>query len=258
MDTLANKNNHPRDQCIQFDPIPHKYTVNGEEGFLSVTTWLHSHFEAFDAKSISQKIVDRGAKPGSKYEGMTQEEIIASWEENGKQASADGTALHENIERFYNGVPVDPSAACLPDYQLFEAFRTQPRHQDLVPYRTEWMVWDSDLQLAGSIDMIFINSDGSLSIYDWKRCKDIQKAPRWGKFSKTKSIEHIPDTNYWHYALQLNTYAAILEKSYGKTVRDMQLVVLHPRQSLPMVLSVPPLKEEVEGLFRSRLNLIAT
>jgi len=27
----------------------------------------------------------------------------------------------------------------------------------LTPYRTEWMVWDSELRLAGSIDMVFAN-----------------------------------------------------------------------------------------------------
>ena len=27
----------------------------------------------------------------------------------------------------------------------------------LKPYRTEWMIYDKELKLAGSIDMIFIN-----------------------------------------------------------------------------------------------------
>jgi hypothetical protein len=46
--------------------------------------------------------------------------------------------------------------------------------------------------------MVFRNKDdGTLSIYDWKRCREIKKTDR--KCSKNPVIEHIPDTNYWHY-----------------------------------------------------------
>ena len=41
-------------------------------------------------------------------------------------------------------------------------------HPELKPYRTEWMIYDEDLKLAGSIDMVYENADGTLSIYDWK------------------------------------------------------------------------------------------
>ena len=250
MDALARRNPHPRDQFITFDPGPHVYTVNADSGYTSVTTWLHSHFEAFDPDKTASRITERGAQPGSKYYGMTKEEIMASWERNGREASEAGTALHENIERFYNGLPVGTEAREAADYGLFELF--QKANAALVPYRTEWMVWDAELRLAGSIDMVFVNGDGSLSIYDWKRCKDIRKTAYGGRYSKTECIEHIPDSNYWHYALQLNVYAALLEKNYGKTVKNMSLVVLHPRQRGPMVLSVPWLRSEVTALFHER------
>ena len=93
----------------------------------------------------------------------------------------------------------------------------------LTPYRTEMMVWDKELRLAGSIDMIFENPDGTLQVYDWKRCKNIKKDNRW-QSSTTECISHLPDTNFWHYSLQLNTYKYMLEKNYGKKVTDMYLV----------------------------------
>ena len=37
-------------------------------------------------------------------------------------------------------------------------------------------VFDEDVKLAGSIDMIFEREDGDLEIYDWKRCKEIRKS----------------------------------------------------------------------------------
>ena len=84
------------------------------------------------------------------------------------------------------------------------------------PYRTEWMVYHEELRLAGSIDMIFENEDGSLQIYDWKRCKEISYDSYYGKAAITSCISHLPDTNFWHYSLQLNVYKNILEIKYGK------------------------------------------
>ena len=51
------------------------------------------------------------------------------------------------------------------------------------------------------------------------------------KYATNNLINDIPDTNYWHYALQLNIYKYILEKKYNKQVTDMYLVILHPNNS---------------------------
>ena len=48
IDYLANKNAHERDSHVSFDEGPHIYTVDGDDSFMSVTTWNHSHFEEFN------------------------------------------------------------------------------------------------------------------------------------------------------------------------------------------------------------------
>ena len=78
--------------------------------------------------------------------------------------------------------------------------------------------------------MVFENrQDGTLWIYDWKRCKQIEYEP-FSKhcYAKTPCLAHLPDTNFWHYSLQLNLYKFILESKYGKRVSKMSLVCLHP------------------------------
>ena len=102
--------------------------------------------------------------------------------------------------------------------------------------------------------MIFENEDGTLQIYDWKRCKEIKKVNAWGKSATTPGIEYIPDTNYWHYCLQLNTYKKILEEKYGKTVTDMYLVCLHPNNKNENYLrfKVVDLQDELEELFSKK------
>ena len=74
----------------------------------------------------------------------------------------------------------------------------------------------------------------------------------WSKYALTECINHLPDTNFWHYALQLNTYKALLEKNYGKTVSKMALVCLHPNQTRYQVIAVANLQNEVRDLFELR------
>ena len=49
MDKLSIENKHPRDEHLQFYEPTHTYTVHGEKGYTSVTTFVHQHFEHFNA-----------------------------------------------------------------------------------------------------------------------------------------------------------------------------------------------------------------
>ena len=120
------------------------------------------------------------------------------------------------------------------------------------------MIYDEELKLAGSIDMVYENPDGTLMIYDWKRSKEISKTNGWNKSAITECIEHLPDTNFWHYSLQLNTYKTILERKYGKIVTNLYLVRLHPNNPKKTfeLLKVPILQNEMNDLIEHRLKLI--
>ena len=244
---LSVKNQHPRDLEITFDEGPHIYTINGDSLYTSVTTFNHSHFEHFDADKIINNMMKNSEKwRKNKYYGMTKEEIKQLWNNNGKEASEAGTKMHYDIECYYNGCPNENYSQ---EYKYFLEFAKI--HENLIPYRTEWMVFHEEYKIAGSIDMIFENDDGTLSIYDWKRCKDIAKTSNWNKYSHNKLIDHIPDTNYWHYCLQLNTYKYILENKYDKTIKDMYLVCLHPDKKKYEKIKVCDLQNEVKLLLNN-------
>jgi len=245
---LANKNKHERDERIAFDEPTHTYTIDGDSDYMSVTTFVHSHFAHFDADKIIDKMMKgRNWKPGYKYYGMTKEEIKDMWSKNGKEASEAGTKMHYDIECFYNECPNENNSI---EYTYFKNF--QQTYSYLIPYRTEWTVFDKELKIAGSIDMVFQNEDGSLLIYDWKRCKDITKTTSFNKYSNNSLISHIPDTNFWHYSLQLNVYKHILEKNYGVSVTDLYLVCLHPNKENYRRIKVANLSQEVKELFEQR------
>ena len=90
--------------------------------------------------------------------------------------------------------------------------------------------------------------DGNhLVIYDWKRVKNIQDENRFER--GFKPINHLPNSNYWHYSLQLNIYKRILEKNYDKIIDAMYLLWLHPNNKSYIEIKVPDLSTEIDNLF---------
>jgi len=254
--TLSQQNPHDRDKNLVFDEPTHKYTITTDptSKYTSVTTWNHSHFPHFDADDIIKKMMmGKNWNSKNKYWGKTPLEIKNEWSANAQSVSGAGTDLHFDIECFMNQKIDDESITNpthrdllnnyesklakgeiqLPndseEWQYFLLFVRQ--YPDLKPYRTEWMIYHEELKLAGSIDMVYELADGSLMIYDWKRAKEITKTTGFSKYAITESINHLPDTNFWHYSLQLNTYKAILKDKYNKIITNLYLVRLHPNNT---------------------------
>lgn len=219
---LSIKYPHVRDKNISFQEYGHIYTINGKRDFKSVTTWVKNHFSKFDSNAVIDKMMNSPKWTNNKYYGKTKEEIKQEWKTSGDLAANLGTEMHKMFENYYNGIPVSTSGI---EYSYFETFISD--FPNLKPFRSEWMVYDEELHLAGSIDMIFINDDNTLSIYDWKRCKSLDKATNFNQYA-FEPISYMPDTNYWHYSLQLNTYKLILERNYGFIIKDMYLICIHP------------------------------
>lgn len=245
---LKDVNPHVRDRDIKFYEKGHIYYVKRERGYKSVTTVVHNLFEKFNADKIIDRMMASKNWPESKYFGMTKQEIKDSWNKNRDKAATSGTNMHALFENYYNCIDNSEEDKSSVEYGYFENFIND--HMELVPYRTEWNVFHEEAKLAGSIDMVYVNEDGTLSIYDWKRCKSIDKFNSFNKCSIHPKFKHVPDTNYWHYSLQLNVYKTILEEKYGFTVKDLHLVVIHPENSDNYVkIQLPIMKNEMRELF---------
>ena len=248
MDYLAKQNCHARDDHITFDEGPHIYTIDGDSGFQSVTQYIHSWFPKFNAEAALANTMNSRNRT-KKYGNMTGEEIKKSWSDNGKNASAAGTHLHECIECYYNNCPKVNNSI---EYGYFIEFTK--RYSELKPYRTEWMIYDKEAKFAGSIDMLFENEDGTLSIYDWKRVKELKKTNGFDEWALLPDMDYLPNANYWHYSLQLNMYKRILEKNYNKKIKDMYLVCLHPNNNRFLRIKLKNLDKEIDLLWEKRIT----
>ena len=272
---LSIQNSHMRDKNIKFFEKGHKYTIltDKKSTYTSVTTWNHSHFPKFDANDVINNMMKgKNWKEGHKYWGQTPEQIKQLWDTNKTAVADSGTNLHFEIECFMN----NPTFGATPNYSNKDLYNnyivdTEDKpiewhyfinfikdHPKLKPYRTEWLIYDEDVKIAGSIDMVYENPDGTLSIYDWKRSKSISRINNFNKFALSPIICHLPDSNFWHYAMQLNTYKYILETKYNKKIKDLFLVRLHPEaeEKNYELISLPDLSSELEELFLERKKQI--
>lgn len=284
---LAVINQHPRDLRIQFNEEEHSYAIDGvKTGWSSCTQFLHNFFGHFDPDAIIKKMMSNPVKwKQSKYYGQTPEEIKAGWAANGLEASTAGTRMHLDIEYFYNSshfeelwaskkkantlaIPpadFDKSVAAMkkddnwepnlsPEWTMFQAYQEKIGSK-MIPYRTEWLVFNERIKVAGSIDMLYLKKDGTYAIYDWKRSKGIEFENRYQ--SGLGPVMHLPDTNYWHYSLQLNVYRMILKEKYNMDVNELALVILHPNQPTFQVIKVNIMEDEINAMFDSRLRALA-
>uniref|UniRef100_A0A6C0JXC4 PD-(D/E)XK endonuclease-like domain-containing protein n=1 Tax=viral metagenome TaxID=1070528 RepID=A0A6C0JXC4_9ZZZZ len=253
MDTLSKQHVHCMDQRIQLDEETHSYTIDHDKEYISVTRWIHTHFKGFDADAVIDKMMIGRNWTTSKYFGQTREHIKLGWDRNRDDAANAGNKLHYDIECYYNGKTVNNTSS---EYKQFILF---VKNNQLKPYRTEWTVFDPEIKLAGTIDMTYILPNGHLMIYDWKRTKHLASLihPTFcSDCAITECIQHLPNTKYTHYALQLNIYKAILERNYNVVVEKLCLVCFHPDQYTYEVIEVADLKEEIDRLFEERKQSI--
>jgi hypothetical protein len=232
----------------------------------SMTTFISSLHDHFDPPQVLEGMKAKPKKwldpKENKYYGMTDAEIFQLWEQVGQDASAAGTAMHLNLERKALGRPYETESK---EYKLYEPYELQHVTGRLRPFRTEWMVWDQELMLCGSIDIVYEYEDvrkrgisprdgkRHLVIGDYKRSKGIKMYNEWQSMNSETMAFTAGDCNYIHYTIQLCGYKYILEKNYGVVVDEMFLIVLHPNQTsyIKVVIRPPKWADQCDRMMDS-------
>lgn len=247
---LQKRHPHPRDDRITFQDEGHIYTVDGDVSFTSVTTLIHRFFPHFDADLVIEKIT---TNPKSVYFGMEASAVKTQWD----KATELGSRLHEQIEIFFDQLAefdttILETVAPSIEFGYFLNFYRDCVVGKLKPYRTEMYVFDEEVKVCGSIDMLFCDPDDSnkVYIYDWKRSKEIRKNNLFEK--GLRCLSYLDNCNYNTYSLQLNMYKYILESKYDKVVVGMALVILHPKHSNYRVIEVPCMLADIHRILQTK------
>lgn len=241
---LASRNIDYRDKRIKFDPVEHRYFIDGNPDTISVTQLIDKFFPEFDALYWAPI---KAAKLG-----ISTEEILAEWESKRIDSANKGTALHEAIENYYNNKSHNSSTT---EFGHFLSFRE--RYKGMTPYRSEWRIFDEDLMVAGTIDMVYKKEDGSLYMFDWKRSEKVVNNDGTIKDDKFQfafgELNHLGDNSYNRYCLQQNIYKAILEKRYSHRISSMNLLVMHESYDQFYHIKIPNMDKEINYIFNYAL-----
>lgn len=245
---------YERDKYIDFYPFEHIYIYKGIEQLLPVSSLVAYFFEKFNALEQAERKSVRCHMPVEYY--------LKLWDKIGKLASEVGTFVHLQTENYFKNGKFET------EYQFEyegkietinvkkekEHFLNFIKDFSIIPYRQEWTIYDVDLNIAGTIDLICKEDDGEYSIYDWKRSSKIIDA--FGRinvrgFNDKMSFNgiNVPDTAYYHYCIQQNLYRYMLEKNYGINIKSMNLVVLCPEYSKYYKVNVPVMDEVIGSII---------
>lgn len=242
----------------------HRYLIDGEEWSPSVTSFVHSFFPGFDSDEVIARMMASPHWESKPYYGMTAEQIKKLWKDIGDEAAESGTEMHAYIECYYNAQSSAEATAIACEYattefDYFLRFHEQVAN-DWIPWRTELRVFDRELKLPGSVDMLYLSPRSTpqqplLIMYDWKRSKNILSTRSYGR--GYAALSHIPNCKIWHYKLQLNVYKALIERNTPYRIESMALGVFHPLQQDYLSIDVEPMPNEIEQMFEARRQFLS-
>jgi hypothetical protein len=253
MSTFRDAGHYAQDADIDFEPDEHIYIYKGIKRMLPVSSLIAYFFEEFQA--LPQ------AENQWRYKGTPVEESLDKWERAGRLASEVGTFVHLQTENYFQRgffetecqLQFGSETEVVSVEQEKLHFLRFIRDYDIEPYRQEWPVYDKNLNIAGTIDLICQEDDGEFTIYDWKRSSKVVNAQGQpivegfrGKMSQNGIS--LPDTSFYHYCIQQNLYRYMLEKHYGIRVKAMNLVVLCPDYPTYYVAQVPKMDQLIQQI----------
>ncbi len=270
---LSKCNPHPRDSRIQFDEASHTYFADGKPCVASVSALWQRHFPEFDGRSVIDRCFDGWrANPSSRYGALihemekqdpdaSAETLKQGIEKAWKREAEKGTRMHARIEHLLNAMaanePVDTEEQDEGEMHAFNRWRAKAA-ASMQAYRTEWRIFDDRTRVAGTIDSIWTTSSGDFIMVDWKRCKPSFRGGGMSADDKAYDgrtgsgpCSALPDTKFYHYAVQQNLYKCILNRCYGIRVRRMYLAQFHPELPTYHFVQVPELADVANALLES-------
>ena len=187
-----------------------------------------------------------------------QQNILDEWDKTNAESCERGTKIHSELENsMYNmGANVSLKKFGVGGKFVCDKGRTALDLENGVypEYLISRVSPDGVLRIAGQIDLL-VKKGNEIYILDWKTNKEIkQKA---GFNTQTRSevkmlypLNLLPDCNYYHYALQLSTYAWMLQMINPDFVIKDLILVHFDHNDNQTVYNMPYLKKEVEAMLK--------
>jgi ATP-dependent exoDNAse (exonuclease V) beta subunit len=210
------------DLNFTFDPVKHKYYLDGEH-FISVTQFISKFHAKFDTDFWSKKKAEQV--------GISQEEMLNEWKQLNDRANEIGTATHNWIENYYNGIyqhlPTDLDV--IDRINKFNVAYAKWLYK-LTPIKFEQRIFSRKWKIAGMMDALFGFNDG-VFILDYKTNKQFTHDEHdKGKFEKLLyPFEDFYKNHLNEYSIQVSLYKLIL-REVGIDIKAAYLLYIGPNE----------------------------
>lgn len=233
---------------VAFNNDNHTYwNVDNNKQYISVTTLIHKYTQEFDkefwsaykaleklipkdswniekksllnTKKFHKEILDTYNISELEF-NKTKQNILDEWEKENIKSCERGTKIHEEIEHsFYE----HPNNISLQKFGLGGKFECKKDYSELdLEYGVypEYLIYresdDGILRIAGQVDLI-VKQGNEIVIIDHKTNKKIDLKSGFDSVTKSNAkmkfpLNNLMDCNFYHYTLQLSTYAWMLQK----------------------------------------------
>jgi hypothetical protein len=226
--------------CISVTTLIHKFT-NFDEDFWSSYKAIEKILSEERFKELKPHLLDtkRFTSEDLNHIGLdrdlfvdTKTAILAEWADKRETSCIRGTNLHKEMELGHLGgktkelqfLGLGGKFGCNVTNKIEPGQHVYP---ELLLSRISP---DGKLRLAGQADLIIV--DG-LDVYvlDYKSSKTIDQKSYFNRKTKKSEmlkypLNNIQDSNFWHYTLQLSTYAWMIQK-LNPDFNIKKLVLLH-------------------------------
>lgn len=216
--------------------------------FTSVTTFLRRFSKEKTEEEwneIALNCINSKDKKNEKYNGMTVKQVRDAWSYSGDYAKKLGTEMHSVMENLWYRKDYNGNRALMSNYEGMEQDFDERKvyckslynkmRKMYVPIKNEFIVYDVDNALCGTIDFLAYNKvKKCYSIIDWKTSKSFDTSNVKGEKLLTPFTD-FDACNVNEYSIQLSTYAYILEKHTSIRIGEMVLFQIPKASTAPTI-----------------------
>ena len=259
--TLSTLNSNVRDVNVElYDRTNHRYSINGMyDNIQSVTQYIDHFFSTFDEDEVSKALSIRTKNVNSIYYGKSADEIRSYWEKLRRR----GSIIHSYISDYYEN-SLSGNLAEKGNFSdqkevnvltAFDKYNAKINQLGYKPYRSEYMIYNEYLLIAGTVDAVYTTSDNDFIVVDWKitdkSTTDLKKTNHDKKKTKRKKLL-IGNNTLNKYKLQVALYSFMLKTSYQINITKASVVLLRTNGTFEEV-SVD--LNEFENILDTILNM---
>ena len=239
---------------VTLESSSHIYTDAAGRIYDSISKVLKSIENEFEAEKISYFVARKqfmadGIKPDEILIKIKQAEILLQWEEKRDLAADHGTMVHSVIESYLLTKVKALGFEAMLDRMEVEIFSKYKK------YYSEQIIPIDEHGIAGTADFLGMVNASCVDVIDFKTnlSKGIEFANDYNKFFKSP-VDHLNESNYSKYCLQLSAYGYMLYKAHGYKVRKLSIVFIPEKNPEEFkIIPVPfMLKEAVDVMKNYR------